>query len=219
MTNQGYDPTYGRFAKTGTGTLTIDNANIGLGEAYIVQGAMAQTSGNTSVTHLAVGEGSSGGIRNVGALNVSGGTITFWTTLQVGDFGGQGTVNQTGGTVSVIPLCGSLSHRAALNIGNQGGNGTYAISCGELFVSVVNIGRNTGNNPGSTGTLNISGGVTLPGASFIVNGATPAKNSALASAGAEYRLANGVTLLAKFDGEFATHSSTYAGTGTVRYAW
>jgi outer membrane autotransporter protein len=60
---------------------------------------------------------------------------------------------------------------------------------------------------------------TLPGASFIVNGATPAKNSALASAGAEYRLANGVTLLAKFDGEFAAHSSTYAGTGTLRYTW
>jgi len=59
----------------------------------------------------------------------------------------------------------------------------------------------------------------LPGASFIVNGATPAKNSALTSAGAELRLANGVTLLAKFDGEFASHSSTYAGTGTVRYTW
>jgi len=56
---------------------------------------------------------------------------------------------------------------------------------------------------------------TLPGASFIVNGATPAKNSALASAGTELRLTNGVTLLAKFDGEFASHSSTYAGTGTV----
>jgi len=60
---------------------------------------------------------------------------------------------------------------------------------------------------------------TLPGASFIVNGATPAKNSALTSAGAELRLANGVVLLAKFDGEFASHSSTYAGTGTVRYTW
>ncbi len=60
---------------------------------------------------------------------------------------------------------------------------------------------------------------TLPGASFIVNGATPAKNSALASAGAELRLANGVVLLGKFDGEFASHSSTYAGTGTVRYTW
>jgi outer membrane autotransporter protein len=60
---------------------------------------------------------------------------------------------------------------------------------------------------------------TLPGASFIVNGATPAKNSALASAGTELRLANGVSLLAKFDGEFASRSSTYAGTGMVRYTW
>ena len=60
---------------------------------------------------------------------------------------------------------------------------------------------------------------TLPGAGFIVNGAIPAKDAALASAGAEYRLANGVTLLAKFDGEFAARSSTYAGTGTVRYSW
>ena len=60
---------------------------------------------------------------------------------------------------------------------------------------------------------------TLPGASFIVNGATPAKNSALASAGTELRLANGVTLIGKFDGEFASRSTTYAGTGTVRYSW
>ena len=60
---------------------------------------------------------------------------------------------------------------------------------------------------------------TLPGASFIVSGATPAKDLALASAGAELRLANGVTLLGKLDGEFAARASTYAGTGTVRYAW
>ena len=52
-----------------------------------------------------------------------------------------------------------------------------------------------------------------------VDGATPAKNSALTSAGGELRLANGVTLLAEFDGEFASHSSTYAGTGTFRYRW
>jgi autotransporter-associated beta strand protein len=60
---------------------------------------------------------------------------------------------------------------------------------------------------------------SLPGASFVVNGATPAKDSALTSVGAELRLANGITLLAKFDGEFASHSSTYAGTGTIRYSW
>jgi autotransporter-associated beta strand protein len=59
----------------------------------------------------------------------------------------------------------------------------------------------------------------LPGASFIVNGATPAKNSTLTSAGAELRLINGVSVLAKFDGEFASHSQTYGGTGTVRYIW
>ena len=59
----------------------------------------------------------------------------------------------------------------------------------------------------------------LPGASFVVNGATLPKNSALISVGAELRLADGVTLLAKFDGEFASHSSTYAGTGTLRYRW
>jgi uncharacterized protein with beta-barrel porin domain len=59
----------------------------------------------------------------------------------------------------------------------------------------------------------------LPGASFIVNGATLAKNSALTSAGGELRLTNGVSLIGKFDGEFASHSSTYAGSGTVRYMW
>ena len=53
-------------------------------------------------------------------------------------------------------------------------------------------------------------------ASFIVNGATLPKNSALTSAGAELRLANGVTLLAKFDGEFASHSMTYAGTDPLQ---
>jgi uncharacterized protein with beta-barrel porin domain len=59
----------------------------------------------------------------------------------------------------------------------------------------------------------------LPGASFIVNGATPAHDSALASAGAELRFANGVALIGKFDGEFAGHSNTYAGTGTLRVNW
>ena len=59
----------------------------------------------------------------------------------------------------------------------------------------------------------------LPGASFIVNGALLPQNAALASAGGELRFANGITLLAKFDGEFASRSSTYAGTGTVRVSW
>jgi uncharacterized protein with beta-barrel porin domain len=60
---------------------------------------------------------------------------------------------------------------------------------------------------------------TLPGASFVVDGATPAHNSALASAGAEIRLRSGWSAMAKFDGEFASGSQTYTGTGRVRYQW
>jgi hypothetical protein len=44
-------------------------------------------------------------------------------------------------------------------------------------------------------------------------------NSALTSLVAELRFANHISLLTKFDGEFGSHSSTYAGTGTVRYTW
>jgi uncharacterized protein with beta-barrel porin domain len=59
----------------------------------------------------------------------------------------------------------------------------------------------------------------LPGASFVVNGAPLPANSALASAGAELKLNPHVSLLGKFDGEFANSSQTYAGTGTLRYTW
>ena len=60
---------------------------------------------------------------------------------------------------------------------------------------------------------------TLPGASFIVNGAAAPKNSALASTGAELHMTANWSLAAKFDGEFASRSQTYAGTGTLRYTW
>jgi len=59
----------------------------------------------------------------------------------------------------------------------------------------------------------------LPGASFVVNGAPLPPNSALASAAAELRVTANWSLMGKFDGEFATGSKTYAGTGTLRYAW
>jgi uncharacterized protein with beta-barrel porin domain len=60
---------------------------------------------------------------------------------------------------------------------------------------------------------------TLPGASFTVNGAAPPKDSALATAAAELHMTKNWSLAAKFDGEFARNAQTYAGTGTLRYAW
>ncbi len=60
---------------------------------------------------------------------------------------------------------------------------------------------------------------SLPGASFVVNGAGPSNDSALASAGAELHVGRNWTASAKFDGEFASRAQTYAGTGTLRYSW
>lgn len=59
----------------------------------------------------------------------------------------------------------------------------------------------------------------LPGAFFMVNGASPAEYSALVTFGVELRLTNGLAMGARFEGEFASESQTSAGFGTVRYAW
>jgi outer membrane autotransporter protein len=58
-----------------------------------------------------------------------------------------------------------------------------------------------------------------PVASFVVNGAKPAAELAVMTAGAEIRMANGWALMGKFDGEFGQGTQTYVGTGRVRYAW
>jgi outer membrane autotransporter protein len=60
---------------------------------------------------------------------------------------------------------------------------------------------------------------TLPGSNFTVTGAQAAPNALLTSLGAELHLVNRWSVGARFDGEFANRSQTYAGTGTVRYAW
>lgn len=60
---------------------------------------------------------------------------------------------------------------------------------------------------------------SLPGASFVVNGAPIPLNSALASAGAQFFLTSSWSLIAKFDGEFAPGSQTYAGSATLRLSW
>ena len=59
----------------------------------------------------------------------------------------------------------------------------------------------------------------LPGGTFTVNGAAIPQNSALTTAGAQLFLTPQWTLLAKFEGEFAPGSQTYAGTGMLRYTW
>jgi fibronectin-binding autotransporter adhesin len=60
---------------------------------------------------------------------------------------------------------------------------------------------------------------TLPGASFVVNGAAQAHDSALTTASAEIKWINGWSAAATFEGEFSGVTSSYAGKGVVRYQW
>ena len=59
----------------------------------------------------------------------------------------------------------------------------------------------------------------LPGASFVVNGAMQAADSALVTASAEKKWLNGWSVAATFEGEFSNVTSSYAGKGVVRYDW
>ena len=60
---------------------------------------------------------------------------------------------------------------------------------------------------------------TLPGASFVVNGAAPARDAALTTASAEMKWRNGFSLAATFEGEFSNVTRSYAGKGVARYQW
>jgi len=60
---------------------------------------------------------------------------------------------------------------------------------------------------------------TLPGASFVVNGAAQAHDAALVTASAEWKWLNGWSAAATFEGEFSSVTTSYAGKGVVRYSW
>jgi uncharacterized protein with beta-barrel porin domain len=60
---------------------------------------------------------------------------------------------------------------------------------------------------------------SLPGASFVVNGAAQASDKALTTAAAEMKWRNGVSVSAVFEGEFGSNVQSYSGKGVVRYQW
>jgi uncharacterized protein with beta-barrel porin domain len=60
---------------------------------------------------------------------------------------------------------------------------------------------------------------TLPGASFVVNGAAQASDSALVTASIEKKWLTGWSAAATFEGEFSDVTRSYAGKGVVRYQW
>ncbi|WP_353622426.1 autotransporter outer membrane beta-barrel domain-containing protein [Aminobacter sp. SS-2016] len=60
---------------------------------------------------------------------------------------------------------------------------------------------------------------TLPGATFVVNGAAMARDTALVGAEVETRWQDGWSATAGFEGEFSDVTRSCSGKGVLRYAW
>ena len=60
---------------------------------------------------------------------------------------------------------------------------------------------------------------SLPGASFVVNGAAQSADKALTALAAELAWRNGFSLAGTFDDEFSGNSSSYTGKAVARYQW
>lgn len=153
--NWGYESDIGTFTKAGAGEFVINGSIMNKGESFIFGGSMTQSAGTTAWSNINVGSGSGAD----GTLFVSGGSLTLNQSMRVGDFGGTGLVKQTGGTVALEPTCSDNDRCVSLNVGNQGGDGTYSISGGSLLLNggSHSLGRTTGDKVASSGTMNISG--------------------------------------------------------------
>lgn len=61
--------------------------------------------------------------------------------------------------------------------------------------------------------------VALPGASFVIIGASPARDAAQVKAGVNLAVTQQVAVFASFEGEFGTKNPVYGGKGGVKVAW
>jgi uncharacterized protein with beta-barrel porin domain len=92
---------------------------------------------------------------------------------------------------------------------------SYALSTAILTLrSRFAWARNFNNDPSIAATFQ-----TLPGASFVVNGAAQAHDAALTTLSAELKWVTGFSFGTTFDGEFSAVTRSYAGKAIGRYAW
>jgi len=60
---------------------------------------------------------------------------------------------------------------------------------------------------------------TLPGSTFVVNGAGQASDSLLSSSAIEFKWTNGWSAAGTIESEYSRVTTSYAGKGVVRYTW
>ena len=65
----------------------------------------------------------------------------------------------------------------------------------------------------------VNGFISLPGSTFLVQGARPARDAAQVKLGGETTIGRNMTLFANFDGEFSGVETVYGGKGGLRVTW
>jgi hypothetical protein len=168
--------TYNLGCPTCTGPAALNSAieNIGLTIGTSFVGTFNQYAGTTNTI-------APNGSLNVaedgqGVYNLYGGTLTA-TYENVGQGGGTGTFNQSGGTNNVASTSG-MPETGTLTVGATG-TGTYnlsgastGLSATTLHAATENVGYSTG-----TGTFNQSGGVNNVSGTLTVGGGNVSTSS------------------------------------------
>ena len=159
LTNQATSAT--SVTKTGTGTWDLSSAASTYTGATTVQQGTLNLSGARTAAAGAINVANTTGQSAV--LNIRNGTLSVGTvTVAAGDSTVIGTVNQTGGALT-------LTGTQAIIGNGTGGNGTYNLSAGSLTGTASgNRGVILGVNSGARGTFNLtgSGNLNLTGANL-----------------------------------------------------
>ncbi|HWZ40970.1 MAG TPA: autotransporter outer membrane beta-barrel domain-containing protein, partial [Bradyrhizobium sp.] len=200
------------------------------GAAY-VSGALAYASywANTSRTITFAGSdtlSASFNAQNFGGRLEGGYRVAWWgpfsiipyAAVQAQSFRTPG-FSETGSLGAPDPFALSYATQTATLVRSELGSRFDQAFAQDDGSSVVLFGRaawahDWQTNPSLTATF-----IGLPAAIFLVNGAAPPKNLALITAGAEWGLRNGWSILGKFDGELANGYDNFIGTARVRYLW
>jgi uncharacterized protein with beta-barrel porin domain len=156
-----------------------------------------------------------GGYRLVVPFNHAAVGVTPYAAVELQDFQtpSYSETDLTGGGFGLSYTAMSGSHTRS-ELGSRFDDFTAIAHMPLLLRAKLAWAHDWARNP----ALNASFGA-LPGSGFTVFGAPIPHDSALASAGLQLFFAPSWSLLAKFDGEFANGSQTYAGTGALRHSW
>jgi uncharacterized protein with beta-barrel porin domain len=144
--------------------------------------------------------------------------LTPYASLQAQSFSTPG-YSESAASGAASPFALAYGARATTGVrGEIGGwaDRAFVLASGTAFHQIGRIGwvHDWRNNPELSATF-----LGLPAATFVVSGAVPPADLLLLTGGTEWRWRNGWSFLAKFDGEFAGGSQTYAGTAQLRHTW